>query len=291
MRGSPHDSRNASRRHGIIPAHAGLTMHDYAFADSLRDHPRACGAHSHQRCVEQTSVGSSPRMRGSQVKDNGATDKPGIIPAHAGLTSSEYTAYRADRDHPRACGAHKQIEATGDPELGSSPRMRGSLMKQAVERRLLGITPAHAGLTGRSTALIPAAKDHPRACGAHFQLWKRARKSKGSSPRMRGSRFLLLEVVNNVGIIPAHAGLTESLYHAIYNLIGSSPRMRGSQTFPFYTLLLIGIIPAHAGLTSRRIRATIAGWDHPRACGAHKPTSSMMRLARGSSPRMRGSPS
>ena len=106
MRGSPHDSRNASRRHGIIPAHAGLTMHDYAFADSLRDHPRACGAHSHQRCVEQTSVGSSPRMRGSQVKDNGATDKPGIIPAHAGLTSSEYTAYRADRDHPRACGAH-----------------------------------------------------------------------------------------------------------------------------------------------------------------------------------------
>ena len=169
--------------------------------------------------------------------------------------------------------------------------MRGSLRTICDVCAAEGIIPAHAGLTLTTFCARANAWDHPRACGAHFQLWKRARKSKGSSPRMRGSRFLLLEVVNNVGIIPAHAGLTESLYHAIYNLIGSSPRMRGSQTFPFYTLLLIGIIPAHAGLTSRRIRATIAGWDHPRACGAHKPTSSMMRLARGSSPRMRGSPS
>ena len=66
---------------------------------------------------------------------------------------------------------------------------------------------------------------------------------------MRGSLRTICDVCAAEGIIPAHAGLTESLYHAIYNLIGSSPRMRGSQTFPFYTLLLIGIIPAHAGLT------------------------------------------
>ena len=187
MRGSPHDSRNASRRHGIIPAHAGLTMHDYAFADSLRDHPRACGAHSHQRCVEQTSVGSSPRMRGSPRRNIPLIEQIGIIPAHAGLTLHQDCGSGRYEDHPRACGAHKQIEATGDPELGSSPRMRGSLMKQAVERRLLGITPAHAGLTGRSTALIPAAKDHPRACGAHLNVSPIMPTFVGSSPRMRGS--------------------------------------------------------------------------------------------------------
>ena len=187
MRGSPCTITLSRIHYGIIPAHAGLTHISAAWSKLPWDHPRACGAHRSRTTVLQTSLGSSPRMRGSPRRNIPLIEQIGIIPAHAGLTLHQDCGSGRYEDHPRACGAHKQIEATGDPELGSSPRMRGSLMKQAVERRLLGITPAHAGLTGRSTALIPAAKDHPRACGAHLNVSPIMPTFVGSSPRMRGS--------------------------------------------------------------------------------------------------------
>ena len=46
MRGSLVGIREVAHALGIIPAHAGLTVHvsiNFLFA---RDHPRACGAHS-----------------------------------------------------------------------------------------------------------------------------------------------------------------------------------------------------------------------------------------------------
>ncbi len=86
MRGSRMMQYPLANTLGIIPAHAGLTSYPIASNISLRDHPRACGAHgesvSHRRCVG----GSSPRMRGSRIVDDGLRLCCGIIPAHAGLT-------------------------------------------------------------------------------------------------------------------------------------------------------------------------------------------------------------
>ena len=46
VRGSRSTSHTITYSNGIIPAGAGLTMHDNAFAVLLRDHPRGCGAHT-----------------------------------------------------------------------------------------------------------------------------------------------------------------------------------------------------------------------------------------------------
>ena len=73
-------------------------------------------------------------MRGSQHSKGKWAGKPGIIPAHAGLTGDDIEIRIRDRDHPRACGAH-----TGKPMLnfnlsGSSPRMRGSRRSHFLAR-------------------------------------------------------------------------------------------------------------------------------------------------------------
>ena len=131
----------------------------------------------------------------------------------------------------------------------------------------------------------------------------------GSSPRMRGSPTSGTASVTQLGIIPAHAGLTHYERPNLCPLwdhpracgahyqwcpprvpcVGSSPRMRGSRIFSIGNLSFVGIIPAHAGLTRGQSSAIRLKRDHPRACGAHLFPRDTMLVTRGSSPRMRGS--
>ena len=147
MRGSP--SRVCWRMQplGIIPAHAGLTTVLPMASACRRDHPRACGAHYHIAEKVCGSMGSSPRMRGSLWCQRLAGPAAGIIPAHAGLTYQMKALEHTRRDHPRACGAHRPAPERRRAARGSSPRMRGSLCPAEGQALLIGIIPAHAGLT------------------------------------------------------------------------------------------------------------------------------------------------
>ena len=90
MRGSLHEARRNRLTSGIIPAYAGLTRPLVGAPNGRRDHPRACGAHKLiiQNC--NATWGSSPRMRGSPPLFSEAECRQGIIPAHAGLTTSNF---------------------------------------------------------------------------------------------------------------------------------------------------------------------------------------------------------
>ena len=170
MRGSRLCSRCRDRCEGIIPAHAGLTKPDIGGLCRLRDHPRACGAHEIVPAAAGGTLGSSPRMRGSQGILDEHKVQWGIIPAHAGLTVAAQLELIDERDHPRACGAHEWHVLFRAFAEGSSPRMRGSPSRPRLALVRLGIIPAHAGLTYLSHVNHPPFWDHPRACGAHWHL-------------------------------------------------------------------------------------------------------------------------
>ena len=88
--------------------------------------------------------------------------------------------------------------------------MRGSLAESLLNLLMLGIIPAHAGLTYPRGLLAQSVGDHPRACGAHFENGQHTMDLTGSSPRMRGSPHSSIVFDDAEGIIPAHAGLTVS---------------------------------------------------------------------------------
>ena len=147
-------------------------------------------------------------MRGShevQCRDDALA---GIIPAHAGLTSMMIGFDLCPRDHPRACGAHARQRCSNFMIMGSSPRMRGSLGRLKGHTAVVGIIPAHAGLTAVRMGRQDNQWDHPRACGAHTGLSFPSETNLGSSPRMRGSQQSASPRFPVPGIIPAHAGLT-----------------------------------------------------------------------------------
>ena len=132
---------------GIIPAGAGLTLLGTYQFFQRRDHPRGCGAHQAALPVGNDVVGSSPRVRGSQLDKIIFFWVLGIIPAGAGLTVNFNGQRQQPWDHPRGCGAHPAIVAIEVSVMGSSPRVRGSQGRHGVHRQYGGIIPAGAGLT------------------------------------------------------------------------------------------------------------------------------------------------
>ena len=174
--------------------------------------------------------------------------------------------------------------------VGSSPRMRGTLIVQRLYRFGCG--------------------DHPRACGEHKGGQSFDCRQQGSSPRMRGTQLTNRTATCTPGIIPAHAGNTPSMRssmarvrdhpracgeHALDwesqdNPQESSPRMRGTQYVRVRHVGGDGIIPAHAGNTLPAATSEDMSRDHPRACGEHSSLCQMHATMVGSSPRMRGTP-
>ena len=92
-------------------------------------------------------LGSSPRMRGAQGRALELRNDCGIIPAYAGSTRCSSAPRPGAWDHPRVCGEHATIYGFDPNESGSSPRMRGALLKLNASLAELGIIPAYAGST------------------------------------------------------------------------------------------------------------------------------------------------
>ena len=174
--------------------------------------------------------------------------------------------------------------------MGSSPRMRGTLLRPHSGWRNAWIIPAYAGNTRTPTEPATSSRDHPRVCGEHAVREDEIAFRRGSSPRMRGTPVASVTIRSMAGIIPAYAGNThvwptrpasdrdhprvcgEHSALCISSSIswGSSPRMRGTHRRVLSSVPSLGIIPAYAGNTCRSKRDDTVDWDHPRVCGEHR---------------------
>ncbi|RYQ48739.1 hypothetical protein PG1770B_1301 [Bifidobacterium pseudolongum subsp. globosum] len=252
--------------------------------------------------------GSSPRLRGTPAPKPAGRTYTGIIPALAGNTTRRIFQLIARRDHPRACGEHLAPFGIVLLSIGSSPRLRGTPPAKQQWRVRWGIIPALAGNTPTSLLPCRVRRDHPRACGEHFNPARPALGSAGSSPRLRGTPICAPSLSRSVGIIPALAGNTGRGARACHggwdhpracgehsdsqkrNLRaqGSSPRLRGTLRGQQVQVTGGGIIPALAGNTTRCASRDTRPWDHPRACGEHTAGDGVDVDDVGSSPRLRG---
>ena len=211
-------------------------------------------------------------------------------------------------DHPRACGANDHPTCGKVSENGSSPRVRGKLVRVLGRVALGRIIPARAGQTREPYRAFGRRPDHPRACGAnvvgdlmHVPVY-------GSSPRVRGKPDRVVRVPDVGRIIPARAGQTmrhrpPNHEHADHPRAcgancfsrtgasagsGSSPRVRGKPGDRHLPAVRRRIIPARAGQTLPASRSRASPTDHPRACGANAGSFLVSGFGHGSSPRVRG---
>ena len=248
-----------------------------------------CGEHRTRLVPPSPETGSSPHVRGARAFTHGPPPPCGIIPACAGSTRSACRKCRILGDHPRMCGEHCRGQAMLLEARGSSPHVRGALLRPQRRRQRHGIIPACAGSTSTCSWRRSRTRDHPRMCGEHNRLLPRGRTAAGSSPHVRGALQRRTQCHLTTGIIPACAGSTitscsicrlswdhprmcgehKQWFYRLQVHRGSSPHVRGAPDYVFAYCRDIGIIPACAGSTERLISHASPEGDHPRMCGEH----------------------
>ena len=126
LRGTVASAGNITYRTRFIPAPAGNSSAIRSILIGLTVHPRACGEQISSRENFVVCIGSSPRLRGTDIKVISEAVSNRFIPAPAG-NRSPIPLWRARSTvHPRACGEQKTPRAIGGSAPGSSPRLRGN---------------------------------------------------------------------------------------------------------------------------------------------------------------------
>ena len=103
-RGKPSRRRPSSRRRGLIPAHAGKTLGQQGRGSGLWAHPRSRGENAGNEYHVWHIAGSSPLTRGKHLAVEVRLAACGLIPAHAGKTSTCGRRSTSWTAHPRSRG-------------------------------------------------------------------------------------------------------------------------------------------------------------------------------------------
>ena len=150
-------------------------------------HPRVHGELIPEHRNRVYPAGSSPRTRGTLVKQGVAWFKARFIPAYTGNSQSWSAKEKVGAVHPRVHGELSSRPTATGPSGGSSPRTRGTRSMTEPEIRKTRFIPAYTGNSMKSTTTASSLPVHPRVHGEldhrHEPLWRRV----GSSPRTRGT--------------------------------------------------------------------------------------------------------
>ena len=192
-------------------------------------------------------------------------------------------------DYKRVAGNAVQLKVELSRYLhrGSPPHTRGKVIMGFFQALRGGITPAHAGKSGKIEFATGMEEDHPRTRGEKFSMCFSSFLTKGSPPHTRGKVGLYPHLYRESGITPAHAGKSVpdtdpkkwdkdhprtrgekfQELHAILIKRGSPPHTRGKDTLFPVSCRIRRITPAHAGKSYLSVFTKARGWDHPRTRG------------------------
>ena len=149
-RGKPPSRRNRLPTLGLIPAHAGKTTRKETNNADQQAHPRSRGENTSADVMSVTNSGSSPLTRGKLGLAVLSLGFGGLIPAHAGKTTTSVARQPPSRAHPRSRGENASRDAHSSEQTGSSPLTRGKRRVCAACASAGRLIPAHAGKTGNS---------------------------------------------------------------------------------------------------------------------------------------------
>ena len=217
-------------------------------------------------------MGSSPLARGPLDGEYRCYISLGLIPARAGTTCVHRECRSPRRAHPRSRGDHSSLLPRGIGVVGN--------------------------------------RAHPRSRGDHTAATAKIERPMGSSPLARGPHFRRDCRLLCLGLIPARAGTTFSIYATAASLEahprsrgdhmcvvprgriwwGSSPLARGPRQGYTPPPTEEGLIPARAGTTYGQRQPAEPSRAHPRSRGDHGTGQECCEGGAGSSPLARGPP-
>lgn len=153
----------------------------------------------------------------------------------------------------------------------------------------MGLIPTRAGTMELQDIVDHATEAHPHSRGDHMESGAAGMRSRGSSPRIRGTRCGCVGTLKSTRPIHTHAGNTltalssscreraHSRTHGEHqkkmqtgsSLTGSFPHTRGQRSWFWCLLGRKWLIPAHAGIIAPEHRVHPHRAAHSRTLGEH----------------------
>ena len=240
------------------------------------------------------------------------TGKSRPRPRGSGRLSARSWIYRTTADILVPAGDREHAEAKHRRQRVDHP-LRVAPLPDAARYRPVGIArarfiPASAGNRGCCRTCCPPASVHPRERGEQADPGSVTHRSRGSSPRARGTGRSGKRHASKSRFIPASAGnrpsttprTTTTPVHprergeqsvscsSWASCIGSSPRARGTEAAGTLVGRLDRFIPASAGNSRPPHDPRLGIPVHPRERGEQLPHPAAQPIGVGSSPRARG---
>ena len=150
-----------------------------------------CGEQRLTDIAHPKSIGSPPRVRGTESKAKQLESLCGITPACAGNSFFCKSNISTCKDHPRVCGEQPAANFADISSAGSPPRVRGTDSRGGDYFMIQGITPACAGNSGYFLGGRGDLRDHPRVCGEQYRPKLCGVDGVGSPPRVRGTVHII----------------------------------------------------------------------------------------------------
>ena len=238
----------------FIPACAGNSSTSAATSAATTVHPRVCGELHAVLSIGTVDDGSSPRVRGTRRWWLFCPPCRAVHPRVCGeLGALRGSSGGLRRFIPACAGNSRRWRRSPRGVFGSSPRVRGTQLQEAVRLEKLRFIPACAGNSSAAATSAFRSAVHPRVCGELGASCATTCAGCGSSPRVRGTPLRALGVRRQRRFIPACAGNS----------------VRGEPVAP----VARAVLPVH-----------------PRVCGELSCVPSASMCPSGSSPRVRGTP-
>ena len=157
----------ASKKHRFIPTYVGNTNSGRLRATHSTVHPHVCGEHEQSKSPSRLISGSSPRMWGTPAISIEQLAEERFIPTYVGNTTKNGTSLQIITVHPHVCGEHVFIVFIRRFNLGSSPRMWGTLTSQTMRMDGQRFIPTYVGNTTPMKLPVSIITVHPHVCGEH----------------------------------------------------------------------------------------------------------------------------
>ena len=303
-------ARQVPRLHGdgSIPACAGEPSCRAGRTTSRRVYPRVCGGTLIRPGTSVECTGLSPRVRGNRLWAIDADSAPRSIPACAGEPCASLPTSTAPRVYPRVCGGTARSAQHAACHQGLSPRVRGNLGALCFNALPIGSIPACAGEPPAALLARPLLWVYPRVCGGTMRASHSVQRVAGLSPRVRGNRYDVHDVVlatrsipacagepstssapaRTTGVYPRVCGGTVSVGERVRHKVGLSPRVRGNPQSGSGSATARWSIPACAGEPLARAGYNGGPGVYPRVCGGTWGGVLVAIVGGGLSPRVRG---
>ena len=216
---------------GSSPHVRGTPMAIVVGAEFSAVHPRMCGERLWISKSLPFFFGSSPHVRGTLLKRQPRPHPMRFIPACAGNAGRLPALGQSHAVHPRMCGERVVPGGNHDMLSGSSPHVRGTLLKRQPRPHPVRFIPACAGNAAWVQCSPSGTSVHPRMCGERVELADTEPVKVGSSPHVRGTPLAANRQAGSIRFIPACAG-NARWRHSLASRPSVHPRMRGERAAP-----------------------------------------------------------